>query len=253
MKNKTESDFKNATLEAIYWWNRNENYYHKYFTDFENIYSDKLLLEFFITKIFEIFLREYSIRRNIEKGYKNINYFIDELFEHNFVKRVKKGEIEVVDDVSHKLKLNGNTTNGKEIRSLLSKIAFLINPSNFSLLDSLVKGSLWSIIKKEKKCKRKELEYYTEFIKQTKIQILKNSYNLKTQMKLLENFKGTVAYQYFSKHPKAFELRIYDKYLWIMEQSKNEMGRKINNDGYLKLQNTKNNKQDYEQSEQPSD
>lgn len=227
-------NFQNATLEAIYWWNRDEYYYHKHFSNFENIYDDKELLEFFTTKIFEVFLREYSIRRNIEKGYKKVDDFIIELFEHNFVKRVQKGEIEVVDDVSNKLKLNGNTTNGKEIRSLLSKIAFLINPSDFSLLDSLVKNSLWSIIKTDKSCKRNELEYYTEFIKQTKIQIQKNSNNLKIQLKLLENFKETNAYEYFSKKPKAFERRIYDKYLWIKEQNKNKNGRQINNEGYLK-------------------
>lgn len=234
-KNVEYINFQNATIEAIYWWNRDEYYYHKHFANFKKIYDDKELLEFFTTKIFEVFLREYSIRRNIEKGYKKVDNFIVELFEHNFVKRVQNGEIEVVDDVSNKLKINGNTTNGKEIRSLLSKIAFLINPSDFSLLDSLVKNSLWSIIKNDKICKRNELEYYTEFIKQTKIQIQKNSTNLKTQMKLLENFKGTNAYNYFSKNPKAFERRIYDKYLWIKEQNENINGRQINNEGYLKL------------------
>jgi len=233
MKTKIEEDFKNATLEAIYWWNRDESYYHKHFANFENIYLDKISLQFFTTKIFEVFLREYSIRRNIEKGYRKVDDFIDELFQHNFVKRVKKGEIEVVDDVSNKLKLSGNTTNGKEIRSLLSKIAFLINPSDFSLYDSIVKSSLWSIIKNDNICKRNELEYYTIFIKLTEIQTQKNSDNLQTQIKLLESFKGTNAYKYFSENPKAFERRIYDKYLWIKEQDKNKNGRKINNVGYL--------------------
>jgi hypothetical protein len=233
--------YKNATLEAIYWWNRDEHYYHNYFNDFENIYKNKKLLKFFTTKIFEIFLRDYSIRRNIEKGYKNVDLFIDELFEHNFVKRVKKGEIEVVDEVSNKLKITGNTTNGKEVRSLLSKIAFLINPSEFSLIDSLVKDSLWSIIKDKKNCKRNELEYYSEFIKQTKIQLQTNSEIIKTQMKLLEKFENTYAFQFFSKNPKAFERRIYDKYLWIKKQNKNIDGRKIDNNEYLELESTKHN------------
>ena len=82
-----------------------------------------------------------------------------------------ENEIEVVYDVSNRLKLKGNTTNGKEIRSLLSKIVCLINPSHFSLLDNIVKNSIWSLIKNDTNCKRNELDYYTEFINQNKIQI----------------------------------------------------------------------------------
>lgn len=230
MKNRT--DFKNAALEAIYWWNRDEDYYHKHFKMLEEIYDNKNLLSFFTTKVFEVFLRQYSIRRNIEKGYEKVDDFIDELFRLNFVERVKKGEKEVVDEVSLKMKI-GNITNRKEIRSLLSKVAFLINPSEFSLVDTLVKDSLWTIIKSDKKCKRNELEFYTEFITQTNEQILVNKEVIAEQIKLLENFKGTKAYLFFNKNPKAFERRIYDKYLWIKKQNGNKNVRIVNNFEYL--------------------
>ena len=55
-------------------------------------------------------------------------------------------------------------------------------------------------------------------------------------MILLENFKGTNAHNYFSQNPKAFERRIYDKYLWLKEQDRNTNGRQINNEGYFKFQ-----------------
>ena len=71
-------EIETATLEAIYWWNRDESYYHNCFANFDNIYKDKAMLEFFTTKIFEVFLREYSIRRNLSAGHENVNKFIDE-------------------------------------------------------------------------------------------------------------------------------------------------------------------------------
>ena len=49
---------ENATLEAIYWWNRDEDYYHNYFSKLDSIYKDKPMLEFFTAKVFEVFLRE---------------------------------------------------------------------------------------------------------------------------------------------------------------------------------------------------
>jgi len=57
----------------------------------------------------------------------------------------------------------------------------------------------------------------------------------------LEKFENTYAFQFFSKNPKAFERRIYDKYLWIKKQNKNIDGRKIDNNEYLELESTKYN------------
>lgn len=232
MDNNT--DFKNATLEAIYWWNRDEDYYHKYFKKFDEIYHNKKLLPFFTAKVFEVFLRQYSIRRNIEKGYGKVDIFIEELFRLNFVEGVKKGKKEVVDEVSLKMK-RGNITNNKEIRSLLSKVAFLINPSEFSLVDSLVKDSLWTIVKSEKIDKKNKLESYTEFLTQTNKQILVNKDVIRKQFQLLDNFKNTNAYLFFKENPKAFERRIYDKYLWIKKQNGNKNVREINNLHYLEF------------------
>jgi len=43
-----QQDFENATIEAIYWWNRTEFYYHKYFSRLDELFNNKDLLQFFI-------------------------------------------------------------------------------------------------------------------------------------------------------------------------------------------------------------
>src|SRR4030042_2862720 len=151
----TSSEIENATLEAIYWWNRDEYYYHKYFSQLDIIYQDKTVLDFFTRKIFEVFLKEYSVRRNLSSGSRSIISFIDELFENNFFEKTIKGETEIIDVLSNKLKENGISTR-RNTKSLLSKVAFLINPHDFSLYDSLSRESICIIIKNELQLKHKE-------------------------------------------------------------------------------------------------
>jgi hypothetical protein len=93
----TVSEIENATLEAIYWWNRDEYYYHSYFSQMDKIYRDKKVLDFFTRKIFEVFLKEYSVRRNLSSGVNSVISFIDELFEYDFFRFVQKGETEIIE------------------------------------------------------------------------------------------------------------------------------------------------------------
>jgi hypothetical protein len=137
----SQANIDNAVLEAIYWWNRDEYYYHKYFSKLDTIFLDKVALDFFTRKIFEIFLREYSVRRNLSSGVENVSFFINELFENDFFTKVNNGETEVIDELSNILKENRKSTE-RNTRSLLSKVAFLINPHEFSLYDNLAKDSI---------------------------------------------------------------------------------------------------------------
>ncbi|UKM65481.1 hypothetical protein GSB9_02050 [Flavobacteriaceae bacterium GSB9] len=230
----TKHEIENATLEAIYWWNRNEDYYHSYFSKLIEIHKDKPLLEFFTGKVFEVFLREYSIRRNISSGYQNVDSFINELFEVGFIENVIKGDVSVIDTTSDILKKNNNSTNRKTI-SLLSKIAFLVNPNKFSLYDTLAKDSLWELNKSKKQFKKNELEKYIGFIEQTeKLREQANADLLfKQSYVILNEFKNTTAYHFFINNDSAFKLRIIDKYLWLIQQ--NSDGRKLVNREYVKF------------------
>lgn len=223
------TDLRNATLEAIYAWNRTEGYYYSYFSRLDELHKKPEVFEFFTTKIFEVFLSDYSIRRNIKSGYKNVDFFLQSLIDYGFVESVKNGDIESIDDISSKLKNEKEVTNKKETRSLLSKVAFLINPDDFSLLDNLAKRSLWGLIKNKKNCLRKELDSYTNFIEQTNLLTDDDLNNkiIKEQMVILEDFKDTKAYSFFSENKPAFERRIIDKYLWLNEI--NSEGRVVNN------------------------
>lgn len=222
----------NATLEAIYWWNRDEYYYHRYFTKLDKIHESELALDFFTTKIFEVFLREYSIRRNLSTGKESVSSFIEELFENNFVEEVLKGDTEIIDELSTKLKISGKSTK-RNTRSLLSKVAFLINPHQFSLYDSLAKDSIWAIHKNLKQFRINELDTYSGFLKQSKNlrgYILDNN-QFKNSNQILSEFPSTEAFNFFSENNDAFEMRIVDKFLWLYAQPPN----RYNNQGYREL------------------
>lgn len=225
----TTEIIENATLEAIYWWNRDEDYYHKYFSQLDKIYDDKSALDFFIKKIFDMFLREYSVRRNLAKETETLKIFIKELFEYNFFENVKNGNIKIIDEVSESLKDHGKSTNHRHTKSLLSKVAFLINPHKFYLYDSLAKQSIWTLIKDDKNIKQIELENYECFIEQTNL--LRKSISDKGLFQhsrnILDKFKDTKSYIFFSNYNDAFEMRIVDKYLWILAQENTHFDNKV--------------------------
>ena len=231
-----QNQINDATYEAIYWWNRDENYYHQYFSKFDSIYIDKDLLKFFTNKIFEVFLREYSIRRNISKGYENVDIFIDELFEFKFIENVKNGNQGIIDEVSDKIKIKNSSTT-RHTKSLLSKIAFLVNPNAFYLYDTLAKNSIYDIYKQTKKFTRTDLDNYSFFAKQTnslRQEITTNSF-FNNSNEILNKFKNTDAYDFFLKNKDAFEMRITDKFLWLRQ---NQNGRELKNEKYTDLLRT---------------
>ena len=230
----TTKEITDATIEAIYWWNRTEHYYHECLLNLEEISKDKDLLNFFTQKVFEPFLKEYSIRRNIPKGYESVDLFLIELNKTKFIKDVKKGTIATIDQTSGELKKVKKLLKN-ETKSLLSKIAFLLNPGVFSLYDSQTKKSLWESNKGIKKVSQKALNEYSIFYKEIealRLRLIENGTFL-TAKKILENYKKTLAYTFFNQNEKAFELRVIDKLLWIRGQK--ETSRPITNIAYSKL------------------
>lgn len=239
----TKDEVENATLEAIFWWNSTESNYHNYFSKMDSLYKKPQIFEFFVTKTFETFLREYSVRRNIRKNYKSVNVFIIKIIEQDFVTKVRNGETSIVDELSKKLSSYKSITNKRQTRSLLSKIAFLINPTKFSPFDNLAKQTLWEIIKEDKSstCKKKDLESYSIFLDEVEKQIDSNFPKSSDYNKILLEFKGTNAHRYFKSNKEAFERRIYDKFLWLQSNNKKKDSRKIINGPYkefLKISKT---------------
>ena len=228
----SEKEIQNATIEAIYWWNRSEYYYHRYFSRINEIRKNTSLFKFFTQKLFENFLKDYSIRRNLAAGYKNVDSLLEKLTK-NFFKDAKKGKVGIVDNVSNKIKLSA-TLSKNEIKSLLSKVAFLINPPVFYPYDSRAKNSLWEIKKEKTQIKKKQLDQYSYFIKQC--ETLRAEFEtdkvFQTANRILNNYKKTDAYNFFKKNQKAFAIRIVDKYLWLKAQKDS---RDIDNRAYKKL------------------
>lgn len=118
-----KNDVVQATYEAIYWWNRDEYYYHYYFSRLDVIHKDKNLMAFYTSKVFDMFLREYAVERNISEGYRSVDTFLNDIIKHRFINEVKNGNPEIIDKVSTQLKTSSASTERQTV-SLLSKIAF---------------------------------------------------------------------------------------------------------------------------------
>jgi hypothetical protein len=170
----------------------------------------------------------------LKKGFGILVQFIDEIIENGFVKEVKKGEINIIDSFSKQI-MKSKKCAKNNIKSLLSKTAFLINPSVFSLYDSVTKESLWKIIKMEGIINRNKLDNYEIFYNQ--IQNLKSQFyaegNFINAFNILKDYRNTKAFKFFNNNHNAFELRIIDKYLWLKGQKNGE--RVFNNEQYAKL------------------
>jgi len=224
-------DFKNAAIEAIYCWNRTEYFYHKYFSKLDELYKNKYLRQFFTDKIFETFLREYSIRRNISAGYKKVDMFIDEIIEMKFVKYIKSGNVDAIDCISQQLKDSERSTN-RETKSLLSKIAFLINPNDFSLYDSICKKSVGQLMNNCGFYRGKYIDNYSNYIVGVNCLLYDYSKILEQNIEILKILRETSANKYLLENPGAYKRRILDKYLWLYQQKQNINARPISNKAF---------------------
>lgn len=225
---KITSHINNATLETIYWWNRTEGYYHEYFCRLDKLKTSAF--DFFVTKVFQVFLTEYSVRRNISSGRDSVRGFVETLIESGFYQQVVEGDLVAIDRYSEEFRNNNNLTNRRQTRSLLSKVAFMINPSKFSLMDSYAKDSLWLLVKEGGKIKRRELECYEGFASQVERYIKESPEMFQVASTLLREFSDTAAFTFFSTNQAAFERRVFDKLLWLNIAS--SKGIIIDNSGY---------------------
>lgn len=215
-----------ATYEAIYWWNRLEGYNHRSFSIFDEVYRDKKLLRFFTNKIFNEFLRDYSLRRTLPAGNDSVYTYIDKLFKHKFIEGAREGDIEIVDTVSNKIEKEDGKYDFRHTKSLLGKLAFFINPNSYYLYDNRAKKTIYEYYRgTEEKKTYKELGNYKCFVEQNN-RLKADISNKKLfgySHGILENFKDTDAFMFFKKNEKAFEMRIVDKYLWLNQNQDKEL------------------------------
>jgi hypothetical protein len=211
-----------ATNEAIYWWKRDEYYYHKVFSNFVTIYEDSEQLEFFGNYLFKSFTKQYSVSRTLKNIDKNLSNLIDYLNTKEYFTNVIAGNISIIDEVANNFPKY--LSNGKPI-SFLSKLAFLINPLQFSLYDTLARNSLSEILKEEKSIHRAVKKSYTEFINFIDDKLDKNNVTLNKQINKLDNFNICCEIEFLKDNPLIFKRRVYDKYLWLYSQNdKNRRG-----------------------------
>ncbi|MBK6699293.1 MAG: hypothetical protein IPG55_05220 [Saprospiraceae bacterium] len=118
--------------------------------------------------------------------------------------------------------MKGSLANGKPV-SFLSKMAFLINPKDFSLYDKYARNSMNLILKSKVSGKKKAIDKtYDQFISKINVELEENESELMSQLKTLHNLPQKIETSYFENNPRIFIRRIYDKYLWLLSQDRNE-------------------------------
>ncbi len=220
-----------AVIEAIYWWNRDEDYYHKYFSQIGNYHLNNEMMDFFTSKVFSPFLKEYSIRRNLLPGYDNVKLYLDKIIEFGFLNNVNIGNLDIIDEISKKVKDSGIGAK-KGTVSLLSKAAFLVNPNQFSLYDSYAIKAIKNIVKTDDELKDNKQKSYKDFITSCNYIIDKNESQIDNTIEILNDFQGSPAEIYFKSNLDAFRRRVFDKYLWIIGNNYSPNSREINNSYY---------------------
>ena len=208
-----------ATNEAIYWWIRDEYYYHKIFSNIESIFKEEEQVDLFTNYLFKTFARQYSVHRTINDFNNEAKNLLEFLNTEDYFKHVTKNEIGIIDVIASKLK--GRFAKGKPI-SLLSKFAFLINPEYFSLYDKFARNSINSIIKSnDSNYSKAKDKIYIQFINKINSEIEVNKAELLNQIYVLVNLQPKVEIDFLEKNPRIFIRRIFDKYLWLLSQEEN--------------------------------
>lgn len=228
----TEEEVQSAASNAIYWWNRDENYFHSNFKLLDRILSDSEALNFFVRVPFSQFLRLYSVRRSLPEGQESLVELLIGLKKFGFHNAILQGELASIDEASQYL-IDARITE-KHTRSFLSKFAFLINPSSFSLYDSLAKRSLYECLPKSYGFTRIQLEKYQGFHKG--VELLFKHFETKEFFtiadKVLMAYPHSSAYNFFKSNQEAYYLRVVDKYLW---QRQLEPENRLPSSAYLKF------------------
>lgn len=257
---RTKEQLRTACQETIFYWNLCEGYYHYHSAqiskkaDQEN---DASWLLFYHEKIYQAFLRQYSIRRNLVADEKNSDpkglELLKTLQSIEFFKSLHDGKRDTIDKANEYLKSktelvpyvnNDNKERGRRsTRSLLGKTAFLVNPAVYSLYDNLAKDALHKIVLElredtdhahyfPKKVMKKSLsENYEKFLdcSDTLITYLDKECEFSAiRVKSLIYFKDTHAGKYFAENDDCYKRRATDKFLWIMEHEKRN--RPVNNE-----------------------
>jgi hypothetical protein len=227
IENKT---LKAGILETIYYWNKSEYFYNKYFSQIKNIFKSESNLTFLANKIFPSFLSEYGVRRNLPQGPEIYLYFLKELEKSDFFNRVALNDISVIDEISEYLKSEKNLIQ-RNTKSLLSKFACLINPNYFFMMDSFAKLSIKKLCLED--IKKIEIDEYSKYhslcLKLS--EEIDHNYETGIFQGLLRSFPNSPAHDYFGKNMNAFKYRTVDKILWIT--SSNNSNILSTNDCYL--------------------
>jgi len=255
----TTSQLEKGCQEAIFYWNLYEDYYHRYFVQVNDRINDNDWLEFYYQKIYQAFLRQYSIRRNItadKEGEDPIGLqLIRYLQKEGYYTSLLDGDETVIDRISEKLKetclvplknKNDESKGRRSCISLLSKTAFLVNPARYSLYDNLAKDALHMLfagIKRNNLPARGGSNYSKKSVRKgllSQSYEMFNSYNniliehLSTHHDFdqilansLKGFEDTNAYTYFRDNPESYKRRATDKFLWITKYENNS--RTVNN------------------------
>lgn len=200
-----------ACLEASYWWVHYEQDFHEQFSLWCRKTVDHLSQDDF--KVFTDFTTRYSLSRNLKGGDDTKKSLLRKLSANGLFDQVKDGTITVVDDLSAVLGEQHKTQT-----SLLSKLATLCNPIDFTMYDRLAKiGLAYMLMGQQSMRKHNSYQVFLDDWEKFAVRCFTTVDN-----HLIDNH-----YDYLVNHfdvnrdllsRPIYGRRVVDKYLWLLGQ-----------------------------------
>lgn len=212
----SDQDFRKATFEALFWWQRSEC---QYSIELRNAFvtrHEKGKIESFVESSFSKFLADYSIRRNLKgKGLQPVEAFVKECFAsdglmESLLQQSEKGL--VIEDFISKIK-DKDFSGGQRLTSLIAKTSFLFMPSAIPLYDQLAKKALENIRGIQIPSFSVFLSCFEEQKREWSGPIKRFLKEQSYTMNLFHEFEGIENREDFFVH------RVVDKLLWIKGKS----------------------------------
>lgn len=168
----------------------------------------------FSEKVISVFLNRYSVRRTIKGNKENEELFTSEIVSTNFLKSVKNGEINKLEDYSKIFESSSKSS----LKSALSKFATLYNPNEFVMYDSRSRKGMYRLSSDISKILNESITYskidnYSNYVKYAKV--LSDQYDDETLKAVLMNLDDSKIKSFLLSNIKAFKLRVVDKWLWL--------------------------------------
>jgi len=201
-----------AVLHALFWWQNNEYNFVQSFKRARLNYLGSSNPDQAFIDLFHEFSTVYGVRRCLNAGEDAEIDYVKRCFGNNgLISRLKTSKHpEIIgSNIDAFIDSITDLTHDASARSLVSKTAFICYPSKVPLYDAYVVKALNSVSTEKVNSYRDYIASFYKFSNSVKTEI-------NSKRKLPKEFKEIKELSTLVDDEKLFQLRVTDKYLWLI-------------------------------------